>query len=197
MQGGGQTLNGFNRKTVLRNRCYRRNSEYHLAPRCPWRDTLRRGGGSFSQERDRSQRPPYFSTSSDTPVVAQKAGSVGESEAGSEREQSFVGAADAGDVSMVSRGDSVVALDTGATAKLLCSSWLARHSRILERRWSPRVTTCPSQTRFRFGDGRLGVVRHAADIPLGIVGNEGALTASALDGYSPALLRKGAMEALG
>ena len=36
-QGGGQTLNGFNRRTGQRNRC---DSEYHIAPRSPWRDTL-------------------------------------------------------------------------------------------------------------------------------------------------------------
>ena len=37
--GGGQILNGSFRKTGLRNRRYRRDSEYHLASRCPWRDT--------------------------------------------------------------------------------------------------------------------------------------------------------------
>ena len=35
VEGGGQTLNGFYRKTGLRNRRYQCNGEYHLAPRCP------------------------------------------------------------------------------------------------------------------------------------------------------------------
>ena len=38
-KGGGQKLNGFNRKTGLGSRRFRRDSEYQLAPRCPWRDT--------------------------------------------------------------------------------------------------------------------------------------------------------------
>ena len=65
---GGQTLNGFNRKTGQRNRRYRRDSEHHLAPRCPWRDTPPGDGSLFAQERNRSYRPPYPSAPTETPV---------------------------------------------------------------------------------------------------------------------------------
>ena len=49
----------------------------------------------------------------------------------------------------------------------------------------------------RFRDGCLGEVRHADDIPAGIAGNTGNFTASAPDAEIPALLRKGALVALG
>ena len=57
VKGGGRTLNGFYRRTGQRNRCYRRDIEYHLEPECPWRDAPQRAGGSFPYERDRAHRP--------------------------------------------------------------------------------------------------------------------------------------------
>ena len=51
--------------------------------------------------------------------------------------------------------------------------------------------------KFRSGDGRLGEVRQAAGIPVGIAGNRGRFTAFALGADISALLRKGAAEALG
>ena len=44
---------------------------------------------------------------------------------------------------------------------------------------------------------RLGELRHAADILVGIAGIKGEFTPSVLDADIPALLRKGAMEASG
>ena len=76
-------------------------------------------------------------------------------------------------------------------------SWLARHNRILDRRGNPRVTTYPSQAGFCLGDGRHGQEHHAADFPAGVAGHRGMFTAFALEADIPALLRKGAMEALG
>ena len=40
LNGRGQTLNGFNRRTGGRNRCLTWDSEYHLAPKCPHTQTL-------------------------------------------------------------------------------------------------------------------------------------------------------------
>ena len=59
------------------------------------------------------------------------------------------------------------------------------------------VSTNPSSARLHFGDGRLGEVRRAADIPAGIAENKGKFPAFALDADFPALLRMGAMEAPG
>ena len=84
---------------------------------------------------------------------------------------------DAGDLFLVSQGGSVVLQATGATANLVCASWLARHNRILERHGIPRVATYTAEARFRFSDVRFGEVRHAAYFPVGIAGNRGMFTA--------------------
>ena len=94
------------------------------------------------------------------------------------------------------RDDSVVVLDTGATANLVCFRWLSHHNSLLEQQGLPRVLTYPAQARFKFGDGRTGNVCFAADITVGIAGAKGAFTAFALDADIPALLCKGASEAL-
>ena len=91
----------------------------------------------------------------------------------------------------------MVALGMGAVADLSCFRCLARHNRILERYEIPRATTYPLKARARFGDGRRGEVRRAADMPVGIAGNGDKFTAFELDADIPAFLRKGAMGALG
>ena len=196
-KGSGHALNGFNPNTGLRDRRYRWDSEYHLALRCPWRRTLRGGGSSFPPERARAQRPSYSSISIKTPVLPQKADSTGDGETESQCEQSLATTADAGELFLVSPGDIVVVSDTGATANLVCSSCLPRHKRIPDRRGIPRVTTYPSKARFRFGDGRLGEIRRAADTSVGAAGNRGKFTALVLEADIPALLRGGASGALG
>ena len=50
---------------------------------------------------------------------------------------------------------------------------------------------------FQVGDGRLGDLRCAADIPAGIAGNLGKITAFAPDADIPALSCKGASDDLG
>ena len=46
----------------------------------------------------------------------------------------------------------------------------------------------PSSARFKFGGGRVGGVKRAVDIKVGIAGRQGAFTAFALDAEIPALL---------
>ena len=91
----------------------------------------------------------------------------------------------------------MAALDSGATANLVCFRWPEHHNRLLERRGMQRVYVYQSKARFCFGDGRVGAVRRAADILVGVAGNTGKFTAFVLDAGIPALLRRGAMEALG
>ena len=79
-------------------------------------------------------------------------------------------------------------LDTGATANLVCFSWIARQNRALARRGIPRV---------RFVGGYRSEVCRAAYIPVGVAGNWGMLVAFVTGAEIPALLRKGAMEAPG
>ena len=140
-EGGGQKLNGFNHEAGLRNRRYRGDSECHLAPRCPWRDTPRGDGSSLPQQRDRAHRPSYSSISMETPAPAQGAGHTGKAATESECGQPFATTIGMGGLFLVSPEDSVVVLDTGAAANLESFSWLARHHRILEKNGVPRATT--------------------------------------------------------
>ena len=63
VQGGRYTLIGFNRRAGWRNRCYRRHSEYHLAPRCTWRDSSVRDRSPPFQERSEARRPSCSASS--------------------------------------------------------------------------------------------------------------------------------------
>ena len=76
--------------------------------------------------------------------------------------------------------DSAAAPEAGATARLARFRLSARRNRIWGKKGFPRVSTYPACARFRFGDWRLGEVRHSADIPAGIAGNQKKFTACAL-----------------
>ena len=208
MRQDGQTLNGFSRGAGARNRCYRRDSEYHLAPKRPRRGAPRGACSPATQERDKACRPTYSPMSMDTPVPAQEVEHLESGEPSGACEQSFSASTITANLFLVSAEDSAVALDTGATASFVCFRWLQRRNRVLERHGSQRVSAYPSKARLRVGDGPVGDVRRAADIPAGIAGNNGEFTALAPGADIPALwrhyggamrrgaLRKGALEAL-
>ena len=88
-------------------------------------------------------------------------------------------------------------LDTGAAADLVCFKWLERHNEISERYGVPRGQAYLARARLKFGDGRSGEIRCAADIPAIIAGNRGVFTAFVLGAATPALSRKGALGTLG
>ena len=88
-------------------------------------------------------------------------------------------------------------LDTGTAANLACSQWLNRNNSMLGKMGPPRVPTYPAQERFKFGEGRMGDVRFAADKTRGIAGAKGNSTAFVLDADIPALFRKMVSESLG
>ena len=102
-----------------------------------------------------------------------------------------------GGLLFVSDSDSLVVLDSGATASLAHFRWLENHNWPLGRRGYQKASTYPSSARFRFGDGCQGEVRRAADIPVAVVGRRGKFTAFVLGADIPALLREGALEAMG
>ena len=60
-----------------------------------------------------------------------------------------------------------------------------------------KVTPYPAMARFKFGGGRIGEVKYAADIKVGFAGCRGVSTALVLEADIPALLRTGALGALG
>ena len=90
----------------------------------------------------------------------------------------------------------MLVFDTGAAANLVRFRSLERRDRLMEKEGLQRVPTYPSTAQFRSGGGRLGTVRHAADILVGVAGKESKFTAFALDADIPSLLREGVMEAL-
>ena len=120
---------------------------------------------------------------------------------------------------------SAAAPDIGAAANSVCPEKLERHTSILKCWGVPRAETCPARARFKFGvyrhssilkcwgvpragtrparaklkvgDGDLGEVRRAAEILVAIDGGRGEFTASLLEAAISALLRRGAMGALG
>ena len=68
------------------------------------------------------------------------------------------------------REDNAVILNAGATANLVCSWRLNHHNSPSEKVGLPRVPTYPAQARFKFGDGRMGDVKFAAEITAGVAG---------------------------
>ena len=121
VRGREQTLHGLNRCAGRRNRRSRRDTWYDLALKCPRRDTPGRNRRPTSQGRNEARRPSYPTISTDTPVSAQEAGHLNSEGAGSVCERSF-------SATLVSKEDSVAALDTGATANPVCSRWLKSHN---------------------------------------------------------------------
>ena len=113
------------------------------------------------------------------------------------QQNSFSTTFDLGGVFVAPKASSVVALDTGATANLVRRAWLANHNQFLERMGMEKAHLYPSAARFKFGDGRIGEVQYAANITIGIAGCKGTFTAFVMDAGIPALLRRGALEALG
>ena len=73
--------------------------------------------------------------------------------------------------------DSVVFLETAAAATLVCFRRLANRNSLLAKRGCCRVKTYPANARFKSENGRIGGVRVAADIPVGIAGAKGHFAA--------------------
>ena len=92
---------------------------------------------------------------------------------------------------------SVMVLDSGATANSVCYMWSERRNSIFGRWGVRRTEASPAWARFKLGDDRFGELRCAADIPAGIAGITGRLTAVVLEADIAALLRKGGLEAPG
>ena len=94
-----------------------------------------------------------------------------------------------GDQFVRAHGHSVVALETGANASLVCLKWSQNRDSHLQQVGIPKVRTNPTKTRLKFGEDRIGEVRYAADIKVRIAARRGALAACVLEADIPALLR--------
>ena len=92
-------------------------------------------------------------------------------------------------------GGVVVVLGTGIAAALARFRRLGNLNAPLGTHGLPRVSTYPACPRLKFGDGRPGKVRFAADITVGTASCTGAFAALVLDADTPAILRRGALGA--
>ena len=196
-RGGGQTLNGFNRRAGVRNRRLTRNSTYHFAPSC--HPTGKSGKGSVLSPvaGNRPLRPPYSTISTESPVRLQNDGSFANRENVGKCEQSFSATLGLGGRILCMGEDGMVVLETGSAANPARFRWLGYRNSQLGKQGLPRAPACPACVCFEFGDGRLGQVRRGADVTFGTAGRRGTHTAFALEADIPALLREGALGALG
>ena len=63
---------GFYRRTGVQNRRYKCASEYHFAPKSPWRDVPRRDLGAAAPESAEARKTSHSAISTETPVFALK-----------------------------------------------------------------------------------------------------------------------------
>ena len=100
-------------------------------------------------------------------------GSRNSEESSGSCEQSFLPTLEDGSQLICMKEDSVVILDTGATANLVCFRRSTQNNSLLSKLGLPRVATSPAQARFKFGGGRMGGARFAADIAVAIASTQG------------------------
>ena len=93
--------------------------------------------------------------------------------------------------------DSAVVLHTGAPANLVCFNCLENHNSHLQQVGIPPKMVHSTTARFKFGNGRIGEARYAADLKVGIAVRRGSIAVFALGEAIPASGSRGALEALG
>ena len=114
----GRTLNGLNRRTGGRNRCYASKCEYHCAPRRSRKENRSSGLSSLHRAAKRPPSPPYSSIATEFPSHVQPPTWDGEMGSGRTYEHSLSTALDIGGQFVSVQGDSVVVSDAGTTANL-------------------------------------------------------------------------------
>ena len=147
MRGGsshrkrGAGKNGFNRRAGERGRRYRCGSEYHLLPKCPIKQEPKAPAPA--------RNPPSNPRSSFSSITLED--SPPDSKA---VEHSFPTSLKVDRPIFYARNESVVILDAGATANLVCFQWLGHRNELLAIRGLPKVASYPAHALFKFGDGR-------------------------------------------
>ena len=147
--------NGFNRRTGERLRCYGCGSEFHLLPKCPKRNSTPQVSVAPPPPPSTVPRSSFSSIALDPEPPACLDSVSPETGTAGHCEQSFSTTLDTGCQLVCMQDDSVVILDTGATANLVCLRWLNHHNALLEQKGMSRVSPYPAQARFKFGDGRI------------------------------------------
>ena len=107
-----------------------RVSEYHYSPHCPREES--RCGGAPSTQRQAKKPPnwPYSPIATGTPVEVGSPPKLAPAGPAPD-ENSFPATLELGGHFAATQSESVVALDTGATANLVCRKWLGNHNLFL------------------------------------------------------------------
>ena len=123
-----QARNGCNRRTGERNRCFGRGGEFHLLSKRPKRPYTSTVDPSSSPLPNSGPRSSFSSISMGPAPSVRSEPSPPEQKVEGHIERSFSTSLDSGCQLVCMREDSVVILDTGATANLVCSRWLSRRN---------------------------------------------------------------------
>ena len=113
-------------------------------------------------------RKPYSSIAMETPVEVgspPRSAPVGPVRS---QEQSFPTTMELGGQFAVTPPESLAVLDTGSTANSVCYKWLGNRNLFLGKQGFARAGSYPSAAQFKFGAGRIGEVKRAADIIVGM-----------------------------
>ena len=184
-------LKGFDGRTGELNRCYTRDSAYHLAPRGPQREQ----GLPVSTPRlpsgNRAPRSPSSPKSMDNSASVRMEGSRTPKDGSRSCGKSFSKTLGAGCQLICMKEDSAVVLDARATAKFARFRRLSNRTPLLGRMGLPPAVIYPARARFKFGDIGMGRVHFAAEITVVVAEAKGNLTDFVSDTDIPAFLRNG------
>ena len=170
VKGGGEILNGLNRKGGRANRRYLRTSEYRLLPKLSRRGTSAKISAPVSSPPKMSTRPPFSPIPMESPAEVQEKGLPSQEDSEEACAQSFSATSDLSGQFSAADADSVMVLGAGATANLVClNGWAAA----ILCRGIPSAKPFRARARFKFGNGRLCDLRFWSDILLGIAGGRG------------------------
>ena len=131
-KGGGQTLNGFNRRTGGRNWLLTRNRGNHIAPKRSLQAGPGKGSTLSPPVWSKPMRPPR-SFPMESPVSVNDEGPSVKRRGGSNCVQSFATTLDLGRESLREGEDTAVVLGTGAATNPACLEWLGNHNLLLAR----------------------------------------------------------------
>ena len=159
----------------------KRETEYQLLPKSPSKDMPKSDHAPPSPSTRKVHRPPYSSISMEPPAHAQEMGSSAREDLGGNRGQSASVALELGGQFTPMGADVAAFPDTASDGNLARYTWPGRRKNISERRGMSRAETYHACAPFKFADGRLGKVRCAPDISVGIACSRGRYTASELE----------------
>ena len=184
-------MNAFNRKTGRSNRCFACNREYHYAPQCSRKENRSIRAPPYREMAKKTPSRTYSPFAAEPPLHVQPYRPTGSEVSDRPYERSFPANLKMGTHFVCARDDCVVVLDTGATANSVCFRRLRNRNSCLRKIGPPKVASCTTMAELKFGDGRVGAVRRAADIKVGAAARRGTFTAFISEAAISAELRKG------